>query len=65
MEKSVFWNEKEANRVCQKLPFHNILIEKPHIKHLRNIDLLHKLPFYDEISIVKISQAFRRYARSY
>ena len=27
--------------------------------------MLHKLPFYNELSIVKISQAFRRYVRSY
>ena len=49
----------------QKLPFYNVLIEKPHIKHLKNIDLLHELPFYDELSIVKISQPFERYARNY
>ena len=27
--------------------------------------MLHELPFYDELSIVKIPQAFGRYARSY
>ena len=27
--------------------------------------MLHEYPFYDKISIVKISQAFKRYARSY
>ena len=30
-----------------------------------NIDLLHELPFYDELSIEKISKAFKRYARNY
>ena len=51
----------------QKLPFKNFdaLIEKPRIKHLRNIDLLHELPFYDELNIEKISKAFKRYARNY
>ena len=60
-----FWNEKEAKRLFQELPLYNALIEKPRIKHLKNIDLLHKLPFYEELSIVNISQAFKRYARSY
>ena len=27
--------------------------------------MLHEHPFCDELSIVKISQAFRRYAKSY
>ena len=60
-----FWDEKEAKRLFQELPFDNVLIEKPRIKRAKNIDLLHELPFYGELSIVKISQAFKRYARSY
>ena len=59
-----FWDEKEAKRLFQKLPFYNIFIEKPRHKHLKNIDLLYELPFYDELSIVKMSEAFKRYARS-
>ena len=39
-----FWDEKEAERLFQKLPFYNILIEIPHIDHLKNIDLLPKFP---------------------
>ena len=35
------------------------------IKHLSNIELLHELPFYDELSVVKKSIAFKGYARSY
>ena len=45
--------------------FYNAFIEKLKIKHLKNIDLLHELPFYDKLSIEKISEAFKRYARSY
>ena len=60
-----FWDEKEAKRLLLELPFYNVPIEKPHIKHLKNIDLLHKLPFYDELSIKQISKAFKRYARNY
>ena len=40
-----FGDEKEAKELFQELPFHNTFIEKPHIKHLKNIDLLHELPF--------------------
>ena len=52
-------------RLFQKLPFYNAFIIKPRIKHLKNINLQHELPFYDEISIVKISKTFKKYARSY
>ena len=27
--------------------------------------MLHELPFYDELNVVKTTKAFRRYARSY
>ena len=45
------WDKKEAKRLFQELPFYNLLIEKPRIKHLKNIDLLLELPFYDELSV--------------
>ena len=60
-----FWDEKEAKRLFQQLPFYNVLIEKPKIKHLKNIDLLHNLPFYDELRILQMSNTFQEYARSY
>ena len=41
------------------------MIEKFEIKKLSNIELLHELPFYDELSITEVSKAFKRYARSY
>ena len=63
--KNELWNEKEAQKLFQILPFYNVLIEKPKIKYLSNIELLHELPFYDELSVVEISKAFRRYTRSY
>ena len=46
-----FSDEKEAKKLFQKLPFYNVLIEKPRI--------LHELPFYDELSVVEISNAFK------
>ena len=60
-----FWDEKERKELFKKLPFYNALIEKPKIKHLSNIDLPKELPFYDELSVVEISKAFKGYARSY
>ena len=56
-----FWDEKEAKILFQKFPFFNALIEKPRIKHLKNMDLHHELPFYGELSIVKVSQAFKNF----
>ena len=63
--KNEFWNEKEEKTLFQILPFYNVLIEKPKIKLLSNIQLLHEVPFYDELSVVEISKAFKTYARSY
>ena len=60
-----FWDEKEAKQFFQRLPFYDMFVEKPRIKRIRNINLLHKLPFYDELNILKISKAVKRYARSY
>ena len=60
-----FWDEKEGKRLFQELPFYNTFLEKPRIKCLKNIDLLHALPFYGKFSIKQISKAFKRYARSY
>ena len=34
--KNEYWNEKEAKKIFQILPFYNVLIEKPRIKHLSN-----------------------------
>ena len=60
-----FWNEKEAKGFFQKLPLFNTFIKKSCVKHFENVDLLHELPFYDELSIEKISKAFKNYARSF
>ena len=57
-----FWDTKEFFQI---LPFYSVLIEKPKMKHLSNIELLHELPLYDELSVVEISKTFKRYARSY
>ena len=57
-----FW---DAKIVFQILPFYNTFIEKPEIKKLSNIKLLQELPFYNELNVVKSSDAFSGYARSY
>ena len=62
--KMSFWDEIEAKKLFQKLPFYNALIEKLYIKRFNNIDLLHEILFYNELGIVKTSKAFKRYARS-
>ena len=58
--KHQFWNEREAKRLLQTLFFNNFLTEKP----VSNVELLHKLPFYDELSITEEPKAFKRYARN-
>ena len=54
--KNEFWNEKEAKELFQILPFYLHF-------HFQKLSI-HELPFYDELSVVEISKAFRRYARS-
>ena len=49
----------------KELPFYNKPIEKPKVKHLRNIDRLAELLFYEQLSVIKINQAFKGYAMSY
>ena len=58
--KNEFWNEKEAKILFQTFPFYNVLIERPE----SNVESLHELPFYDELSITEVSKAFKRYARN-
>ena len=55
----------DAKKLFKILLLYNTFIEKPEIKNLSNIKLLQELPFYDELSIVKNSNAFSGYARSY
>ena len=49
----------------KELPFYNRHIEKPRVKHLKNIDLLSEFPFYEELNVIKTNHAFRGYAMSY
>ena len=49
----------------KELPFFNVSVDKPKIKHLSDINLLAELPFYERLSIIKIDQAFSGYAMSH
>ena len=40
-------------------------IDKPKIKHLKNIDLLAELPFYNQLNIIRTEHAFNGYEMSY
>ena len=40
-------------------------IEKPKLKHLKKIDLLSELHFYEELNVIKASHAFRGYLMGY
>ena len=58
----MYW---DAKKLFQILSFYNTFIERPEIKKLSNIKLLQEFPFYNELSIIKNSNAFSGYARSY
>ena len=42
----------------KELPFYAKPIEKPKIKRLKNIDRLVELPFYKQLGVTKLNQAF-------
>ena len=63
-EQHVFDYEK----LLKILPFYNVLIdfmEKPKVKKLTNVELLNELPFYNNLLVKEIAEAFKRYARSF
>ena len=49
----------------KELPFHNVSIDKPKIKRLKNIDLLAELPFDNRLNRIRTDYAFSGYAMSY
>ena len=57
-------SHSDAVDYFKKFPFYNKPIEKPKVKCLKNIDRLAELPFYEQLSVIKTNQAFRRYAMS-
>ena len=57
--------KEKQKKFFQGLPFYTTLNEKPKITSLKNIDVLQKFPFYDELNIYEMSKTFGWYARSY
>ena len=55
----------EVGHYFKELPIYNKHIEKPKSKHLKNIDLLSELHFYEELNVIKTNHTFRGYAMSY
>ena len=49
----------------KELPYFNEVIEKPKIKHLKNVDLLAEQPFNEQLGIIKRDQAFSGYGMWY
>ena len=43
----------DAVDYLKELPFHNRPMEEPKVKHLKNIDRLAELPFYEQVSVIK------------
>ena len=39
--------------------------KNPRVKKLSNLELLHELPFYDDINISRKERAFKKYANTY
>ena len=50
--------------ILKNFLFYNKHIEKPKVKHLKNIGRLAELPFYEKLSVIKTNQVFRGYAMS-
>ena len=64
----LFWEKRkteEARRLFKKLLCYNALIKKSCIKHLNIIKMLHELRLYNELTIVKTSDALKGYSRRY
>ena len=55
----------DAVHYFKEFPFYNKPIEKPEVKHLKNIDRLAALPFYEQLSVIKTDQVFSGYAMSH
>ena len=64
----LFWEKRkkeEARRLFKELLCYNALIKKSCIKHLNIIKILHELRLYNDLTIVKTSDALKGYSRRY
>ena len=55
-------SNQDVTNYFKELSYYNTYIKKPKIKPLRSMDLLSELPFYEELSVIKTDEAFKRYA---
>ena len=55
-------SHSDAVDYFKELPFYNKPIPKSKVKHLKNIDQIVELPFYEQLSVIKTNQAFWGYA---
>ena len=55
-------SHSDAVDYFKELPFYNKPIQKSKVKHLKNIDQIVELPFYEQLSVIKTNQAFWGYA---
>ena len=58
-------SDPDVAEYFKEFPFCNKNIEKPKVKHLKNIDFLSEHPFYEELNMIKINYGLRGYAMSY
>ena len=56
-------NYDRNKELLKILPFYNSFIDAPEIKKLSKVQLMKELPFYDELKITKINNAFNGYAK--
>ena len=57
----------DNKQVLNILSFYNVLIDfikSDAVKKFKNVELMKKLPFYEDLSVEEISEAFKRYAKS-
>ena len=58
----------ENKQLLKILPFYNVLIDfvkRDVVKKFSNVELLGELPFYKDLSMREIGEAFKRYAKSF
>ena len=54
-----------TKKLLQEQPFYKQPIKKPHVKKLKNYELLRELSFYNDINILRKHRAFENYAETY
>ena len=58
----------DSKELLKKLPLYSVLIDfikQPKVKKLTNAKLLRELPFYRDLTVKEIGEAFKRYAKSF